>query len=98
MLIYIVSMSNARIYTRAVCGQCTRDLKTRADLATFLVQFVHNSPVYSCFAICSEYRYSPEEHQNHCKIWKVGYDAGENGLDLRQRQLRKINEAQAGER
>ena len=85
-------------YTRAVCGQCTRDLKTRADLETFLVQFVHNSPVYSCFAICSEHRYSPEEHQNHCKIRKVGYDAGENGLDLRQRQLRKINEAQAGER
>ena len=28
----------------------------------------------------------PEEHQNHCKIRKTGYNDGEKRLDVRQRQ------------
>ena len=31
--------------TRAVCRQSMRDLKTRLDLDTFIVQFIHNSLV-----------------------------------------------------
>ena len=66
--------------TRAAYGWYARDVKTRADSSVIPS---NSSRFKSCFAICSEHKYS-EYFQN---ATKTTYDAGENGLDVWQRQL-----------
>ena len=68
----------------AAYGQYAHDLKTRAYLDTFIIQLFRISRfrvVVVNIDILNASRRAPKPSQD-----KTGYDNGENGLDLRQRQ------------
>ena len=57
--------------TRTMYGQYTRDLKTHVDL-NILYSVIQNFSVWSCFATCSEHRYSEYFQKNTKTIARKG--------------------------